>query len=121
VTGVAEAAQRALAKIERVPVGEARARITRSFGTLEAVDARRCRLVSGGSSLDGLAVWLAMVGRPFEVERPPELAEPPPRAGRAAAAGLGAGPPERPARAAGAPTHPLTVAAPPAYYSRIRI
>ena len=56
-----------------VPAGEARARIAPSFGTLTALDARRCRLVSGGPTLDGMAVWLALTGLPFVVEGPPEL------------------------------------------------
>jgi len=57
-----------------VPLDEARARVAPSYGTLEPVDAGRCRLSTGGSSLDGLAVWLALTGLPFAVEDPPELA-----------------------------------------------
>jgi predicted DNA-binding transcriptional regulator YafY len=56
-----------------LPLGDARARIAPSYGTLEAAGARRTRVQTGASSLDGLAVWLALLGVPFEVEDPPEL------------------------------------------------
>jgi hypothetical protein len=56
------------------PESEARARVAPNYGTLEAIDARRCRLSTGASSLDGLAIGVSMIGLPFEVESPPELA-----------------------------------------------
>jgi predicted DNA-binding transcriptional regulator YafY len=56
------------------PVAALRAKIPPAYGTLTAVGKRRCRLDTGGSSLDGIAVWLAITGYPFEVESPRELA-----------------------------------------------
>ncbi len=59
----------------QAPVATLRAKIPPAYGTLTAVGARRCRLETGGSSLDGIAVWLAITGVPFRVESPPALAE----------------------------------------------
>jgi predicted DNA-binding transcriptional regulator YafY len=71
---VSTAPYRAKARIVfHVPAAEARERIAPSFGALEPRGARSCRLVTGGPSLDGLAVWLGICGLPFEVEDPPEL------------------------------------------------
>ena len=50
-----------------------RGRWAPAYGALSALDAGRCRLETGGASLDGLAMWLAMQGVPFEVEAPDEL------------------------------------------------
>lgn len=58
----------------RAPLAAVRAKIPPAYGALTAVSTRRCRLETGGSSLDGIAVWLAVTGHPFEVESPPELA-----------------------------------------------
>ena len=49
---------------ERLPPGA---------GTLEAVDGQTCELQMGASSLDTLAVYLALIGFDFEVREPPEL------------------------------------------------
>jgi predicted DNA-binding transcriptional regulator YafY len=57
-----------------VPEAVARKTIAPSYGTLTAIDAGSCRLVSGGSNLDGMVFWLGMSGFPFSVEGPPELA-----------------------------------------------
>ena len=57
-----------------VPVIVAKQTIAPAYGTLTAIDAASCRLVSGGSSLDGMVFWLGMSGFPFSVEDPPELA-----------------------------------------------
>jgi predicted DNA-binding transcriptional regulator YafY len=59
--------------VVHAPVDEMRARVPPAYGTLEPIDARRCRLLTGASSLDGLAIWLAVTGLAFEVEDPPEL------------------------------------------------
>ncbi|HTS27807.1 MAG TPA: YafY family protein [Bryobacteraceae bacterium] len=48
-------------------------RLPTAAGTLEALDERTCLLQTGGSSLDMLAMWLAMIGFEFEVREPPEL------------------------------------------------
>jgi predicted DNA-binding transcriptional regulator YafY len=56
------------------PLAVVRAKIPPAYGALTAVAKRQCRLETGGSSLDGIAVWLAVTGHPFEVESPPELA-----------------------------------------------
>jgi predicted DNA-binding transcriptional regulator YafY len=57
-----------------VPVAVARQTIAPGYGTLTAIDAGSCRLVSGTSSIDGTVFWLGMSGLPFSVEGPPELA-----------------------------------------------
>ncbi|HLX42774.1 MAG TPA: YafY family protein [Bryobacteraceae bacterium] len=50
-------------------------RIPPSIGILEAIDDNRCVLHTGAGSLDGLAMWIAMIGFDFEVREPPELIE----------------------------------------------
>jgi len=57
-----------------VPVDVARKAIPPAYGTVTAIDAQRCRLVSGTSSLDGTVFWLGLSGFRFTVEDPPELA-----------------------------------------------
>lgn len=54
------------------PADELRAKVPPQYGAIEPVG-RRSRLTTSGSSLDGIAVWLAILGLPFEVESPPEL------------------------------------------------
>ncbi len=44
-----------------------------TVGVLEAIDHQRCLLHAGAQSLDGLCVWLALIGFEFEVRDPPEL------------------------------------------------
>jgi predicted DNA-binding transcriptional regulator YafY len=56
------------------PLAAVRARIPPTYGSLTAVGTQRCRLETGGSSLDAIAVWLAVTAHPFQVESPPELA-----------------------------------------------
>jgi predicted DNA-binding transcriptional regulator YafY len=56
------------------PIAALRAKIPPAYGALTAVGKKRCRLETGGSNLDGIAVWLAVTGFPFQVESPPELA-----------------------------------------------
>jgi predicted DNA-binding transcriptional regulator YafY len=56
------------------PLAALRAKIPPAHGALTPVGKKRCRLETGGSNLDGIAVWLAVTGFPFEVESPPELA-----------------------------------------------
>jgi predicted DNA-binding transcriptional regulator YafY len=51
---------------ERLPPGA---------GVLEPCDSETCVLTTGASSLDTLAVYLALVGFEFRVEHPPELSE----------------------------------------------
>jgi predicted DNA-binding transcriptional regulator YafY len=43
------------------------------MGTLGAIDAERCELQTGGSSLESLAAWISLLGVDFEVREPPEL------------------------------------------------
>ncbi|EHR61621.1 helix-turn-helix transcriptional regulator [Saccharomonospora cyanea] len=56
-----------------VPAEVAADRIAPTIGTLEARDDRSCVLHVGSNSLDELALWVAVLGFPFEVEEPPEL------------------------------------------------
>jgi predicted DNA-binding transcriptional regulator YafY len=58
----------------RAPLAAVRERIPASSATLEVIDARRCRLRTGGHTLEGIAIWLACTGFDFDVEDPPELA-----------------------------------------------
>ena len=50
-------------------------RIPPAIGILEAIDDAHCMLHTGAGSLDGLALWIAMIGFEFEVREPPELIE----------------------------------------------
>jgi predicted DNA-binding transcriptional regulator YafY len=56
-------------------VAAAAQRVPTATGTLEAVDEHTCVLRTGASSLDMLAMYLAMFGFEFEVREPPELVE----------------------------------------------
>ena len=47
--------------------------IPATVGTIEAIDAESCRLVTGSDSLDAIALHLAWLGCAFHVEDPPEL------------------------------------------------
>lgn len=51
------------------------ARINPTVGVVESVDDARCVLVTGGDSLEIVAVWIGMLGLPFHVEAPGELVE----------------------------------------------
>lgn len=57
-----------------VPLRAARKKIPPQYGTLTAIGARRCRLVTSPSSPDGVVIWLGLSGFAFTVEGPPELA-----------------------------------------------
>lgn len=48
-------------------------RITPSIGVVTAVDDTTCQILSGGNSLDEMALWLGLLGHPFTVEEPAEL------------------------------------------------
>ena len=57
------------------PVESVADRIPPSVGMLEAIDDGTCLLHTGALSLDGLSVWIGIIGWDFEVQDPPELAE----------------------------------------------
>jgi len=50
-------------------------RIPASVAALEPIDEHTCILQTGAMSLDGLSVYLALIGVDFEVQEPPELIE----------------------------------------------
>lgn len=50
-------------------------RVPSAIGALEALDDDTCMLRTGGSSLDMLAVHLALIGFEFKVHEPPELVD----------------------------------------------
>ena len=56
-------------------VEQAAERVPPAAGTLEALGDDKCVLHTGDSSLDALAVHLALLGFDFEVREPAELAE----------------------------------------------
>ncbi|GAB3173165.1 YafY family protein [Myceligenerans halotolerans] len=55
------------------PADDVLARINPAVGTVEPLDAGNCVLVTGGDSLEVVAVWIGMLGIDFTVEDPPEL------------------------------------------------
>jgi predicted DNA-binding transcriptional regulator YafY len=55
------------------PADEVVARINPAVGVVEARDDGRSVLVTGGDSLEVVAVWISMLGLDFTVEEPPEL------------------------------------------------
>ncbi len=57
------------------PAGEVVARINPAVGTVEAHPDGGSVLVTGGDSLEVVAVWISMLGIPFHVTDPPELVE----------------------------------------------
>jgi predicted DNA-binding transcriptional regulator YafY len=57
------------------PVDEVVARINPAVGTVEAHPDGGSVLVTGGDSLEVVAVWISMLGFPFYVTDPPELVE----------------------------------------------
>lgn len=57
------------------PVDEVVARINPAVGTVEAHPDGGSTLVTGGDSLEVVAVWISMLGMPFHVDDPPELVE----------------------------------------------
>jgi predicted DNA-binding transcriptional regulator YafY len=50
-------------------------RVPRHWGTIEPIDARRCRYRTGDDDLRWLAIRIAMLDVDFEVHEPPELGE----------------------------------------------
>ncbi len=59
----------------RVPVEVAADRIPPTIGALESRDEHSCVLHAGSDSLDELALWVTLLGFPYEIEEPPELFE----------------------------------------------
>jgi predicted DNA-binding transcriptional regulator YafY len=55
------------------PAADVLARINPTVGVVETVDEDRCILVTGGDSLEIVAVWIGMLGLDFHVAQPPEL------------------------------------------------
>ncbi|WP_443623164.1 hypothetical protein [Cellulomonas algicola] len=55
------------------PPDEVLARINPTVGTVEATDDGRSVLVTGGDSVEVVAVWIGMLGLDFHVEEPPAL------------------------------------------------
>jgi predicted DNA-binding transcriptional regulator YafY len=57
------------------PADEVVARINPAVGTVEPVGPARSVLVTGGDSLETIAIWIGMLGLDFTVESPDELVE----------------------------------------------
>ena len=57
------------------PADEVLARINPTVGVVEAVDDGHAVLVTGGDSVEVVAVWIGMLGLDFHVEEPPALVE----------------------------------------------
>ena len=55
------------------PAAEVLARINPAVGVVEAVDDQTCVLVTGGDSVEIIAVYIGMLGLDFFVDGPPEL------------------------------------------------
>ncbi|MFD9697824.1 helix-turn-helix transcriptional regulator [Lentzea sp. NPDC059081] len=71
---VSSAAWRFQARVVvKAPATAVAERINAAIGTVEAVDAESCVLVTGSDSVESLAVWIGMLGFDFEVTSPPEL------------------------------------------------
>lgn len=51
------------------------ARINPAVGTVEPVSTTECVLVTGGDSVEVVAVWIGMLGLDFSVSEPPELVD----------------------------------------------
>jgi len=57
------------------PAEEVLRRINPTVGTVEPLDDDRCVLVTGGDSVEVVAVWVGMLGLDFHVTEPPALAD----------------------------------------------
>lgn len=57
------------------PAEEVLSRINPTVGVVETVDDSRSVLVTGGDSVEVVAVWIGMLGLDFHVTEPPELVE----------------------------------------------
>lgn len=55
--------------------GDVLARINPTVGVVEPLDEHRCVLVTGGDSVEVVAVWIGMLGLDFHVTEPPALVE----------------------------------------------
>ena len=55
------------------PAEEVLARINPTVGVVESVDSGHCVLVTGGDSIEIIAVYIGMLGLDFSVGEPPEL------------------------------------------------
>ncbi|WP_181773975.1 helix-turn-helix transcriptional regulator [Amycolatopsis pittospori] len=74
--GVSSAAWRHRADvIVHAPAAEVTARINPAVGTVEAIDATTCLLRTGADSIETMAVYLGLLGCPFEVTEPPQLVD----------------------------------------------
>ncbi|HEY1573955.1 MAG TPA: YafY family protein [Pseudonocardiaceae bacterium] len=72
--GVASAAWRYRARIVvHAPADVVTERINPAVGVVEVIDEQRCVLVTGGGSVDSIAVHLGLLDLDFEVTEPPEL------------------------------------------------
>jgi hypothetical protein len=57
------------------PADEVLARINPAVGTVEPRSDGRCVLVTGGDSLETIAIWISMLGLDFTVEAPSRLVD----------------------------------------------
>jgi len=57
------------------PASDVLARINPTVGVVETVDEQHCVLVTGGDSLEIIAVWIGMLGLDFHVSEPPGLVD----------------------------------------------
>jgi predicted DNA-binding transcriptional regulator YafY len=74
--GIASGAYRYQARVlVGAPAEVVAARVPSLAGVVEAVDERRCLLISGSDYLDAIALHLAMLDLPFTPLEPPELRE----------------------------------------------
>ncbi|GAA3000076.1 helix-turn-helix transcriptional regulator [Actinokineospora diospyrosa] len=72
--GLSNAAYRYQAVVTlHMSMTDAAEHITSTAGILEPLDEHRCTLRAGSNSLDGLAIWVSLIGCDFEVHSPPEL------------------------------------------------
>ena len=65
------------------PAAEVLRRINATVGVVETVDDDHCVLVTGGDSLEIVAVWIGMLGLDFHVDRAAGAGRPRPAAGGA--------------------------------------
>ncbi|GAB2473184.1 YafY family protein [Promicromonospora xylanilytica] len=79
------------------PADEVLARINPAVGTVEPVDAATSVLVTGGDSLETVAVWIGMLGLDFTVREPQGLVDHLAALSRRYAAAVSTPPPGRPA------------------------
>ncbi|MBM7774579.1 putative DNA-binding transcriptional regulator YafY [Actinokineospora baliensis] len=74
--GLSNAAYRYQAVITlHMPMAQAAEHITATAGVLEPLDDTSCTLRAGSNSLDGIAIWISLIGCDFQVHSPPELVD----------------------------------------------